>query len=160
MKKVLVIALAVIMVVSAFALTACAQPQVVEGEYSYKNSHDTTGESSYGCKVTVTVVNGVITKIEVTADTEKFFNVSAGWTDNYKPDGNPTQGKKDWLAKGADFAQSFVGKTVEEVNAIKVETDDKSQPSTITGVEYVTCATQSSGRVILAIQNALSKLAK
>ena len=73
---------------------------------------------------------------------------------------NPTEGKKAWLAQRDSFAQSFVGKTVEEVNAIVVECDDKSQPKTITGVEYVTGATQSSGRTILAIQNALSKLAK
>ena len=159
MKKILVIALAVVMMVSVFALTACAQPQVVEGEYSYKNSHDATGASSYGCKVKVTVVNGTITKVEVEADTDKFFNVSAGWTDNYQPDGNPTEGKKAWLAQRDSFAQSFVGMTVEEVNAIVVECDDKSQPKTITGVDYVTGATQSSGRVILAIQNALSKLA-
>ena len=64
------------------------------------------------------------------------------------------------LLANNSFAQSFEGMTVEEVNAITVECDDKSQPKTITGVEYVTGATQSSGRTILAIQNALSKLAK
>ena len=174
MKKLLVIALAVILVVSAVCvLAACGKEEVVEGEYSYF-AYDYAAQAlsttnKYGCKVKVTVKGGVITAIEVTADTASFYNLTATWTDNYQADGNPTAGKKAWMDNGQAMADSFVGLTVEEVNAITVgkttelvESTPAGQPTGITGapsaLKVVTGATQSSGRLILAVQNALSKL--
>ena len=75
MKKVLVIALAVIMVVSAFALTACAQPETVTGECKYDSKWGT-----YGCKVDVTVQNGVITGVRLYTDEETgWHRTTSSW---------------------------------------------------------------------------------
>ena len=157
MKKLIVIALAVVMALSIVAFAACGGSETVEGEYSYDNTW--TPGQKYGCKVTVTVKGGVITAIEVAADTDTFFNLSAGWKD-----------KALWEKDGQAMIDSFVGLTVEEVNKITVtkNTDASKgsleQPAAITGapasLKIVSGATQSSGRVILAVQNALSKLAK
>ena len=160
MKKLIVIALAVVMALSVVAFAACGGSETVEGEYSYDNAW--TAGQKYGCKVTVTVKGGVITAIEVAADTDTYYNLSAGWTDKAK-----------WENGAKDMIDSFVGLTVEEVNAIKVTCDTetnnaahtvKGQPTKIEGapsaLKVVAGATQSSGRTILAVQNALSKLAK
>ena len=167
MKKLIVIALVVVMALSVVALAACGKEETVEGEYSYA-AWDYTNKAlsttnKYGCKVKVTVKGGVITAIEVTADTDTYYNLSAGWTDKAK-----------WENGAKDMIDSFVGLTVEEVNAIKVATNPTlvtepyvtpaGQPTGITGapesLKLVAGATQSSGRTILAVQNALSKLAK
>ncbi len=171
MKKILVIALAVVLALGVLAFAACEQPQVVEGEYSYANTHDETGTQKYGCKVKVTVKGGVITAIEVAEDTATFFNLSANWTEDYTPNGKPTAGKTAWIENGKKMADSFVGLTVDQVNAIKVTCAASGEPDTKTeGVktidgapaklQVVSGATQSAGRLILAVQNALSKLAK
>ena len=153
MKKLIVIALAVVMALSVVAFAACGGAQTVEGEYSYKNAWDKTGTQSYGAKVTVTVKGGVITSVEVAADTDTFFNLSSGWTD-----------KSKWENGEKAMIDSFVGLSVEEVNAITVKCAESGQPESITGapsaLKVVSGATQSSGRLILAVQNALSKLAK
>ena len=153
MKKILVLMLALVMVFAVCALTACGG---TTGEYKYVNSYG-DGSTYYGAKVTGKVKDGVITSVKVAADTETMFNLSAGWTSNYQPDGEPTEGKKAWMEKGEAFAQSFVGMTVEEVLAITVTCKATGEPESITGVDFVTGATQSSGRIILAIQDALSK---
>lgn len=160
MKKFLVIALVVVMALGVFAFAACEKGETVDGEYSYANPYVTTGDSKYGCKVKVTVKGGVITAIEVAADTDTFYNLSEGWKNE---DGTPTTGKKAWMDNGKAMADSFVSMKVADVNAIKV-TCEKSVPSKIesapTALKVVSGATQSSGRLILAVQNALSKLAK
>lgn len=168
MKKLIVIALAVVMVLSVAAFAACGSSQTVEGEYSYDNTR--TEGHKYGCKVTVTVKDGIITKVTVAADTDTYYNLSPGWTDTYKPDGNPTAGKTAWMNDGQKMAESFVGLKVEDVNKIKVTCNATGEPDTKTegvktidgapaALKVVASATQSSGRLILAVQNALSKLA-
>ena len=145
MKKILVIALAVVMLVSVFALTACNQ-QTVEGEYAYDNAW--VQGAKYGVKVSVTLNKDVITKVVVTStDTENYTNLSASWTE-----------KATWENGQAAFLASFEGKTIQDVLNIRVACAANGQPSTIEGFEYVTGATQSSGRVILAIQNAIKTL--
>lgn len=151
MKKLIVIALAVVMALSVVAFVACDNGQTVTGEYSYANPW--TEGQSYGAKVSVTVKNGVITAVSVEADTETFFNLSAGW-----------ENKSLWEEKGQAMVDSFVGLTVDEVNAIVVECAESGQPNSIASapaaLKVVAGATQSSGRLILAVQNALSQLAK
>lgn len=176
MKKnlALVLVLALVMAVAVVAFAACGG-ETHDGEYSYENAYNPA--QKYGCKVKVTVNNGTITKVVVVADTADFFNLSEGWKD--KETGEDTQGKKDWIAKGDKMAQNFVGMKVEDVLAITVACQEetvgsadtyfssvKGQPIAggITGapadLEVVTGATQSSGRLILAVQNALGKFAK
>lgn len=175
MKKLIVIALAVVMVLSVVAFAACGGSQTVEGEYKYANTRNDAEDKGgilddyYGCHVKVTVKDGLITKVEVTADTDKLFNLSAGWTSDYTPTGEPTEGKKAWMNNGKAMADSFVGLKVEDVKKIVVTCKDSGEPDTSAGVttiagapstlKVVVGATQSSGRLILAVQNALSKLA-
>lgn len=167
MKKILVLALAIVMALSVVALVACAEPQTVEGEYKYENPW--TAGNYYGVKVSVTVQGNRISKVEITSTDDpddKYTNLSSGWTD---------EGKKTWNDGKADFLTSFEGLTVDEVKAIKVEKDANGAPNTAKDVDTIkdapaslkivetaehTGATQSSGRVILAVQDALSKLAK
>ena len=172
MKKLLVIALAVILVVSAVCvLAACGKEEVVEGEYSYF-AYDYAAQAlsttnKYGCKVTVTVKGGVITNVEIDDDTETYYNLSASWGDKAK-----------WTEGCQAFLDSFKGLSVEEVNKIGVETvktltgtTPAGQPDTGSSdapknplsnvpanLKPVAGATQSTGRVILAVQNALTKL--
>lgn len=151
MKKILVLALAIVMALSVVAFVACDAGETYEGSYDYDNAW--TPGQKYGCKVTVTVKAGVITKVVVADDTDTYYNLSSGWTDKAK-----------WQ-NGADaMINSFVGMSVEDVNKIvvaKAETP-AGQPASITGapaaLKVVAGATQSSGRLILAVQNALSKI--
>ena len=145
------------------ALVACAEPQTVEGEYKYANPWDDS--KFYGVKVSVTVKGGVIMGVEITSEnTDNYTNLSSGWSD-----------KSKWTDGEKDFLGSFEGLTVEEVNKIKVNVKENGEPDTTAGVDTITGApaslkivetaehtgaTQSSGRVILAVQNALSQLAK
>ena len=146
MKKILVIALAVVMLVSVFALTACAKEQTVAGEYAYDNAW--VPGAKYGVKVSVTLNKDVITKVVVTSeDTDAYTNLSASW-----------ENKATWENGQAAFLASFEGKTIQDVLNIRVACAASGQPNTIEGFTAVAGATQSSGRVILAIQNAIKTL--
>ncbi len=167
MKKVLVLVLAVVMALAVVAFAACGTEETVTGECTYPNAWNPTG-TPYGCKVDVTVKNGVITAIKLYTDEESGMvrtsasNDAAGWNKD------TAEGKYDAYLNG------LVGKTVEEINAIKVLPDGKAASDigngALTGKEIVLFegqstyaiagATQSSARFIMAIQNALSKLAK
>ena len=145
MKKILVIALAVVMLVSVFALTACNQ-QTVEGEYAYDNAW--VPGAKYGVKVSVTLNKDVITKVVVTSEnTDNYTNLSASW-----------ENKATWENGEAAFLASFEGKTIQDVLNIRVACAANGQPSSVEGFTAVAGATQSSGRVILAIQNAIKQL--
>ena len=145
MKKILIIALAVVMLVSVFALTACNQ-QTVEGEYAYDNAW--VPGAKYGVKVSVTLNKDVITKVVVTSEnTENYTNLSASWGD-----------KSKWENGEAAFLASFEGKTIQDVLNIRVACAANGQPSSVEGFTAVAGATQSSGRTILAIQNAIKQL--
>ena len=151
MKKILVIALAVIMVVSALALTACVQPQTVTGECMYENKHGT----KYGVKVDVTVQGDIITAVKLYTDEE------TGWvrTSSPMPEYGWTQEKFDAVEGAYEaFLNKFVGMTVAEVNAIVATATAEGQSVTTEGWA-ITGGTVSSARIIVAVQNALSKLA-
>ena len=153
------VVLAASVAVTAGALVGCGgeAEKTYKGEYSYANAW--TPPEKYGVKVNVTVKDGKIVSVTTEADTETFYNVSAGWSDKQ----TAIDGLPGLLAK-------FEGKTVEDVLAIKVATDDKTdnaahtvegQPKTddaskaAYGDLLITGATQTSGRVILAVQDAL-----
>jgi len=156
MKKILVIALAVVMLVSVFALTACAQPQTVTGECSYENKW--SAGNYYGCKVDVTVKGNIITAVKLYTDAETgWTRTSNGWKEGQNE--GDLGFEKTEAAYEKYLNDTFVGKTVEEVNAI-VATATQAEQSVTTEGWALTGATQSSARIIVAIQNALSKLAK
>ena len=116
MKKILVIALAVVMLVSVFALTACDQTKTVSGEYKYENPY--AAGKFYGVKVDVTVKGDVITKVVVTSeDTDAYTNLSASW-----------ENKATWENGQAAFLASFEGKTIQDILNIRIACAASGQP--------------------------------
>ena len=170
MKKLIVIALAVVMTFAVVAFAACGGTETVEGECSYGVKYGET-PSMYGCKVKVTVKGGVITKVEL-VDFADWTRTTSTWTeseDKKAGDDGYQLGYTKTEAAYADYLKKFQGKTVEEVKAIKITmiSGNENLPAasyTVT-VENkadwsITGATQSSARIIAAVQNALSKLGK
>ena len=143
MKKLLTVLLVVVLAFSClFALTACGSEEK-EGHYMYENGW--TAGAFYGAKVKVTVSGDKIKKVELVDDeTTGWSSVSAGWAD-----------KDIWLNGLDEFLASFKGEKIEDVKKIKVECATSGQPNAVSGFEYVTGATQGSGRVILAVQDAM-----
>ena len=122
MKKVLVIALAVVMTLAVVAFAACATEQTVTGKCHY-----TTQWGAYGCMVDVTEGQLGYAKTEA---------AYATWIED-----------------------TFVGKTVAEVNAYVASATAEGQSVKTEGINLAG-ATQSAARVIVAVKDALSKLAK
>lgn len=137
--------------IACIGLVGCGGPKDYTGEYSYESAHE---GQSYGVKVTVTVDGDTIKEVKCADDTEAFFNITA----------QETWGGHDTTAAALpDYLKKFEGKKVSDIKAIKVDTvaqtegwSLKGQPTAISDENYViTGATQTSGRIILAIQNAL-----
>ena len=212
MKKVLVIALVLVMALSVVAFASCSG-KTYEGEYSYGDPYSLgekmceVGESletpdkqaaadfynqRYGCKVKVTIQGNVITNVEIVDDTKTFFNLSAGWATGNSEIGKDTEGKTNWQLHGKEMADSFIGLTTDEVMLLKVHVWDsttrvqqyhwtvRGEPvvgedavETIKNLNaknltqlkvvmkdhngFTAGATQSSCRLILAVQNAILK---
>ncbi len=114
---------------------------VCEGEYSYLNPWSPS--SRYGIAVKVILKGDTIAKV-VTVDSA-YEEVSSGWED-----------KNIWTSGLAGLLESYAGKTRSEILAVNVTTDANGQPSAVSDATYViTGATQGSGRLMLAVQNAL-----
>ena len=153
MKKILVLALAIVMALSVVALVACDQGETVTGECKYS-----TQWGGYGCKVDVTVKGGVITAVKLYTDEEAgegFVRTTKSW--------EAKEGQLGYAAAEAAYEgwinKVFVGKTVAEVNAYVASATAEGQ-TVGTAAANLAGATQSSARIIVAVQNALSKLAK
>ena len=159
MKKVLVIALAVVMTLAVVAFAACATEQTVTGKCHY-----TTQWGAYGCMVDVTVKGDVITAVKLYTDAEAAAADSA-WGEAHRttPSWKPSEGQLGYAATEAAYAtwieDTFVGKTVAEVNAYVASATADGQSVTTQGINLAG-ATQSAARVIVAVKDALSKLAK
>lgn len=142
---------AVAAVASAFALAGCGEK---ETEYKGSYSYDSPWGGKYGVNVTVTVSGDKITKVVCDADTDTLFNVTTSWED-----------KANWVDHQAEILKAYEGKTVAEVKGYTVavvsesEANDytpKGQPKSVSESSLVaTGATQSSGRLLLAVQDAL-----
>ena len=118
------------------------------GEYKAENLY--SPGDYYGVKVVVYVCENVIQLVAITSiDTDSYTNLSNNWID-----------KAIWEEGEATFIDSFDGMSVDMVNAVVVSFDNRGYPSAIEGITAIAGATQSSGRVILAVQNALAKLPK
>lgn len=157
MKKVLVIALAVVMALAVVALVACEQPQTVTGKCHYSSKY-----GAYGAMVDVTVKGDVITAVKLYTDKEAAAADST-WNDAHRttPSWTAANGQLGFAAAEAAYeewlAEVFVGKTVAEVNAYKASATANGQSVTTEGIN-LEGATQSAARIIVAVQNALSKL--
>ncbi len=144
MKKVSVLVLALVLAFGTVALVACSEPQTVTGVCNYES-----WGTVYGAKVDVTVKNGIITEVKLYTDVESgFVRTTESW------DGFSTTeaAYANWIE------DTFVGKTVEEVNAY-VATATAEGQTVGENTPHIQGATVSSARIIVAVQNALSKLA-
>ena len=146
MKKYLAVVLAVVMAVACCAVLAgCTQPVTTTGSYHYENPW--AAGSYYGCEATVTVKGDTIESVVISEDSATgWTNLSAGWTD-----------KGIYEAAEEDYIAGFAGESVEDVLAAEVELNAKGVPQSVTEAYLVAGATQTSGRVVLAIQSALGK---
>lgn len=116
------------------------------GEYHYEQYN-----TNYGVKVEVVVENDVIKSV-----TTK----ESGYTES--SDDRGTWKKATWTDHEDEVYAKYVGKTVSEVLAINVACEESGAPVTSTAEAPVTYdgliytgATMSSGRLLLAVQNAL-----
>lgn len=160
MKKVLVIALAVVMTLAVVAFVACEQPQTVTGKCHYSSQW-----GAYGAMVDVTVKGDVITAVKLYTDKEAAAADST-WGDAHRTTPSwtkPAEGQLGFAATEAAYAtwieDTFVGKTVAEVNTYEASATADGQSVTTKGINLAG-ATQSAARIIVAVQDALSKLAK
>ncbi len=116
---------------------------VYEGEYGY-----TAWGTNYGIKVNVVVRDDVVVSVEV-ADSD-YVEVTDSWAD-----------KDIWINGLEGLLNSYSGKTVAEILSATVVTDDTGVPGSVSDSSLmITGATQGSGRLLLAVQNALQKIAQ
>ncbi len=155
--KVMLLVVAVACCACAMAFAGCGGSKTYEGEYHYANPW---GGNDYGVKVKVEVKDDKIQKVTL-VDCD-YVVVTDSWADKAKWN----DGVNALLAK-------YEGKTVAEVKAIEVKTNPETVGSADTyfsavkgqpdngqalGGLLITGATQGSGRLVLAVQNALSKI--
>lgn len=149
MKKILVIALAAILVVSAVCvLAACGKEETVTGSVDY-----TAWSTHYGVKVDVTVKGGVIKAVKLYSDEE------TNWVRTSANQGNWTRHDETEAAYDSWIAQNIVGKNVDTVLGWEVTVNATTQ-TVGDGVPHIAQSTQSSARIIAAVQNALGNLSK
>ena len=152
MKKILVLMLALVMVLSVAAFAACDKAVTYTGEVSYEN-YGTT----YGVKVDVTVKGDKITAVKLYTDAETgWVRTSAGWHDGEGGYGKAETDLGFEAAEAAypEYLNTFVGKTVAEVLAVEATATAESATVTTEGWNLAG-ATQSAARIIVAIQNAV-----
>ena len=158
MKKLMVIALAVVMALSmVFVLAACGEEQTLEGECHYANAWSATSPD-YGVKVKVVVKGDRIKSVEL-VDYPDWVRTTSTWTEKQADDKGPYQlgYTKTEAAYAGWLEETFAGVKVDTVKGWTA-TATKDGQSVGEGVPYITGATQSSARIIVAVQNALSKL--
>lgn len=152
--------LGAVFALSALFISGCSceptvvEPEGYEGVYSYEAFGNT-----YGAKVKVEIDKDTkkVTKVHLYDDTDEMTNLSGAlgtWTE---------EDRANWNDNKAEFLKSFEGLTLEEIMSIEVPTNEGGVPSNLeegaTGYgtfDVVAGATQSSGRVIKAVQKAIS----
>ena len=148
------------LIVAGCAAMACAalagcgsDPVDYKGGYKYTSEY-----GDYGVNVTVTVEGDKITKVVCDPDTDTMHNITPTW----KEDSEKGQlGHDKTVAALPDYLKKFEGMKVADVKALNVSKDDNGQPNTdeagdaSQGALLLTGATQTSGRIILAVQDAL-----
>lgn len=130
-------------VICCLAASACGGGATAHaGEYSYQTEYGV-----YGVKVNVYVKGETIDHVEIVES--DYTQVTESW-----------EGKQNYLDREQALLDSFKGKTVSAVKGYSVVTDEEGAPSSVSaeGLSVVTGATMSTGRLLLAVQNALSEL--
>lgn len=160
MKKILVLALAIVMALSVVALVACDNGNTYTGECHYdRTSNGNT--TTYGAKVDVTVKGDVITAVKLYEDKDTgWVRTTSIWG---KGEGQMQYDDTDLGHDAAEAAYAdwinkvFVGKTVAEVNAYVASATADGQ-TVGTASANLAGATQSAARIICAVKDALSKI--
>ncbi len=148
MKKILVVLLALVMALSVTTLVACNSSVKYTGEYSYE-AYGLT----YGAKVDVVLTDGVISNLKLYSDEETGW---VGLSDAYPDYGWTDEARQVWLDGVNNLLLSYVGLTVDEVASISATIGGVNGASDSVDDSYnLTGATQSSARLVLAIQNAI-----
>ncbi|MDE6441292.1 MAG: FMN-binding protein [Clostridia bacterium] len=146
--------LAFVLLLSCFvALFAGCSEKTYNGEYSY-----TQYGTNYGVKVAVTV--------DEDNEIEKVRILGSDYVEVSEPSGNWTQENYDnWKNNVSSLLKEYEGKKVSEILAMKVATKDKAPLSKdddgFTAYDsdlLISGATLGSGRLLLAVQDALKDL--
>ena len=153
-KAIVALAVCAVAAVGAAGLAACSDDGIT-GDYHYDMTYGST-TTTYGVKVNVTVEDGVITS--VTRVDSGYVEATEGYDGAWETAYND----------GIDaLLQTYVGKTVEYVLSIDVATAESGEPLAQGDgfVSYgdeneflIADATQSAGRLLLAVQDALKNL--
>lgn len=183
-KAVIGLVAGIVAIFGVAALAACSDnsnnnnnggAQTVTGQYDYYAHKGEENEMHYGVKVNVTVKDGKITKVEID-ENSGLTQLTPSWTE---------PGHDAYEAGEAGLLQKYVGLDVDDVLAVDVQvrTEGENSKFPASGWQPVGCpvedtvegyvpyvvdgetllvdgATQSSGRLLLAVQNALEKLDK
>lgn len=146
MKKLAVLVLTIVLALSAVAFTACAESQTVIGECHYES-----WGTMYGAKVEVTVKGDFVFDVRLFDDseTDDWFRTTKGW-DGFDA---AEAAYANWIE------DTFVGKRIEEVKAFVANPTAEDEKYVGESTSHISGATVSSARIILAVQDALSKLA-
>lgn len=142
MKKIFKTVVAGSALACALCLAGCGGgAKTYTGDYHYDTEYGV-----YGVKVEVEVMNGIVKDVDI---------VSSG----YEEVTDIWEGKENYLQNRETMLKSFEGKSVEEILSYTVSTESDGTPAQISAgsLKVVTGATQCSGRLILAVQDALKK---
>jgi hypothetical protein len=144
---------------ASLGLTACGDTEKTYlGEYKYENPY--SAGSYYGVKVAVSVKDNAITNLQIVESDYTQLSPAyeaAGWTDARR---------QVYLDGEADLLKSYVGLKVNDVKGYEVAVKKGGEPYVTSDTDYfkaynsdilLTGATQSSGRLLLAVQNALTE---
>ena len=153
-KIVAVVVSALLAIAALFVLASCGYSGELTGEVKYENTWNKG--SYYGAKVDVTVKNDTITAVKLYTDEE------TGWT---RTSGSWKEGQnagdlgfeKTEAAYEGWIEENLVGANIYDVLGWSASATEKGQ-TVGEGVPHIAGATQSSARIICAVQNALEKI--
>lgn len=135
--------------VATVGLVGCGESEkTYTGSYTYINAW--TPAQDYGVTVTVKVKGSKIVSVECAADTDTVHNVTPTWANHDAT-----------VAALPDYLKKFEGKSVKEIKNLEVKTTNAVPDvgnASGQGDYILTGSTQTSGRIILAIQNALNQV--
>ena len=143
MKRILKTVAAGAAVACALCLAGCGGGKTkYTGDYHYDTEYGV-----YGVKVEVEVMNGIVKDVDIISS--HYEEVTDIW-----------DGKENYLQNREAMLESFEGKSVQEILSYTVSTETDGTPAQISAgsLKVVSGATQCSGRLILAVQDALKKV--
>ncbi len=127
------------------------------GSYTYEDVYsEATPKTKYGVEVVVSVKGDKIVSVTVADDTSNRYNYTPIWQENMTT-GDLGAEKAKKAVPG--YLKVFAGKKVADVKKLTVATLSDGTPDKSKKAEWngfvLTGATQTSGRILLAVQDAL-----